>query len=68
MSCRKPCSECPHRNTNNHSIKFRTYNSKMKTIGKEKQACHMITKDVWGYNTEITDKNICVGSQQDTLK
>jgi hypothetical protein len=35
----------------------------MESIGKiENHSCHMINKDVWGYNTDINDKNVCVGS------
>ena len=29
----------------------------------ENHSCHMINKDVWGLNTEINDKNICIGSK-----
>ncbi len=61
--CRKPCKECPWNLNNQHSEKFRTYLDKMKSIGKDKHACHMITDDVWGYKSEISKKNICVGSQ-----
>jgi hypothetical protein len=35
----------------------------MESIGKiENHSCHMISKDVWGYNTDINEKNVCVGS------
>ena len=36
----------------------------MESIGQinGEHACHMITQDTWGYNTEINDKNVCVGS------
>jgi len=60
--CRKICKECPWKKDNQHSLKFRNYGDKMKSIGKDKQACHMVTNDVWGYNNQITDSNICIGS------
>lgn len=63
MSCRKPCKSCPWTNNNGHSLKFRTYVDKMREIGKtENHKCHMISNDVWGYKSDITDKNVCVGS------
>lgn len=61
--CRKPCPECPWKNDNQHSINFRKYSDKMKSIGKiENHSCHMISKDVWGYKIKIDSKNICIGS------
>lgn len=59
--CKKPCKECPWTNSNSYSLKFRTYVDKMSTINKNKHACHMITKDIWGYKEDINDKNICQG-------
>ena len=61
--CRKQCPECPLKNDNQHSINFRKYSDKMKSIGKiENHSCHMISKDVWGYEIKIDSKNICIGS------
>lgn len=61
--CKKPCKECPWVNTNEHSIKFRTYVDKMISIGKiEDHKCHMVSNDVWGYETPVDEKNICAGS------
>jgi hypothetical protein len=63
MSCRKPCKECPWQNTNQHSLKFRGYVQKMQKLGKVKNhKCHMISKDVWSYNSEVNQDNVCVGS------
>jgi hypothetical protein len=65
MSCRKPCKECPWSNNNQHSIKFRSYVDKMKSLGKiENHKCHMISKDVWGYQSDINIKNVCIGSKK----
>ena len=62
--CRKPCTECPWTNNNQHSLKFRQYTEKVKSVTlMENHSCHMINKDVWGLNTEINDKNICIGSK-----
>lgn len=64
MSCRKPCKECPWNNSNPHSIKFRNYADKMKSIGKiNNHKCHMVSSDVWNENSEISGKNICIGSK-----
>jgi Fe2+ transport system protein FeoA len=64
MNCNKPCKECPWVNTNQHSIKFREYAQKMKSLGKvENHSCHMINKDVWGLKTEINNNNVCQGSK-----
>ena len=61
--CRKQCPECPWKNDNQHSINFRKYSDKMKSIGKiENHSFHMISKDVWGYEIKIDSKNICIGS------
>lgn len=63
MSCRKPCKECPWKNQSDHSLKFRTYVDKMRKLGKiENSKCHMISSDVWGYQSEINSKNVCIGS------
>ncbi len=63
MSNRKECKECPWKNKNEHSLKFRKYADVMNKLGKvQNHACHMITQDVWGYKTEINDKNVCIGS------
>jgi len=32
-------------------------------MGDKPHACHMKTKDVWGRKSEITDKNVCIGSK-----
>lgn len=64
MSCRKQCSECPWVNKNPHSVKFRKYADKMKSIGKIKNhKCHMISNDVWNEKSDISEKNICIGSK-----
>lgn len=64
MSCRKPCRECPFANNNPFSLKFRGYVDKMKKLEKVKDnACHMITSDIWGFSSEINDKNVCIGSK-----
>lgn len=69
MSCRKVCSECPWKNENEHSLKFRAYVEKMRFIGKvENHKCHMISSDVWGYESEIDEKNVCKGHQNFTQK
>jgi hypothetical protein len=57
---RKSCKECPWRLNNSHSLKWREYSSKVK--GDNPHACHMITKDVWGIQEEITETNVCIGS------
>ncbi len=63
MACKKPCKECPWDNENQHSLKFRTYVEKMRKIGKVvNHKCHMISSDVWGYQSEIDSKNVCAGS------
>jgi hypothetical protein len=65
MSCRKPCKECPWKNNNPHSLKFRTYVDKMRTLSKiENHKCHMISSDVWGYQSKVDGKNICIGSKE----
>lgn len=62
--CRKPCSECPWTNQNPHSLKFRQYVEKIRSVNeKENHSCHMINKDVWGSKTEINEKNVCIGSK-----
>lgn len=64
MSCRKPCKECPWKNDNQHSLKFRTYAEKMREFGKiENHKCHMISSDVWGYDSDINNNNVCIGSK-----
>jgi len=38
----------------------------MESIGQiqsKKHACHMITKDTWGYDNPIDNNNVCIGSQ-----
>jgi hypothetical protein len=62
---RKQCKECPWRNENQHSLKFRDYAKKMNSVGKiqnSEHACHMITSDVWGFKSEINQKNVCIGA------
>jgi hypothetical protein len=62
--CRKPCKECPFIRENPHSLKFRQYVEKVRSVsGKENHSCHMINKDVWGSKTEINEINVCVGSK-----
>lgn len=62
--CRKPCKECPFIRDNPHSLKFRQYVDKVRSVsGKENHSCHMINKDVWGLKTEIDEKNVCIGSK-----
>lgn len=69
MSCRKQCKECPWSNENQHSLKFRTYVEKMKKLGKIKShKCHMISKDIWGYDSDVSIDNVCVGSQKNINK
>lgn len=64
MSCRKPCKSCPWTNNNQHSLKFRTYVEKMRSINKtEGHKCHMISSDIWGYQSELNGKNICIGQK-----
>jgi hypothetical protein len=65
MSFRKPCKECPWKNNNPHSLKFRTYVDKMRTLSKiENHKCHMISSDVWGHQSKVDGKNICIGSKE----
>ena len=64
MCSRNPCKECPWTNNNPHSLKFRQYVDKVKSVSvTENHSCHMINKDVWGLNTEINEKNVCIGSK-----
>jgi len=60
---RKACKECPwsKENSNSHNLKFRKGSDKMKSIGKENHACHMINSDIWGYKSEINSDNVCIG-------
>lgn len=67
MNCRKPCKECPFKNDNRYSLKFRNYVDKMTKIKKIKyNACHMITSDIWGYQSEINESNVCMGMKKAT--
>lgn len=69
MSCRKPCKECPWTNTNQHSIKFISYFDRIKSVLKiNTHKCHMISSDVWGYQSEIDEKNVCIGSKKQKRK
>ena len=64
--CRTPCKECPWTKDNPHSISWPDYVNKMESIGQiqsKKHACHMITKDTWGYDNPIDNNNVCIGSQ-----
>ncbi len=62
--CRKPCKECPFIRDNPHSLKFRQYTEKVRSVsGKENHSCHMINKDVWGSKNEINERNVCIGSK-----
>lgn len=65
--CDKPCKECPWVLENTHSLKFRKYVEKMKSIGIESHACHLTTKDIWGYKIKINSKNICKGYLKNNL-
>lgn len=61
--CRNTCKECPWENNNQHNLKFQTYVEKMKSVtNNENHNCHMITKDVWGLNSNISEKTVCIGS------
>jgi tRNA A37 methylthiotransferase MiaB len=69
MGCRKECKGCPWKNGNQHSLKFRNYVDKMRSIGKiDNHKCHMISSDVWGYDSEINSENLCIGSLNKELK
>lgn len=60
---RRNCKECPWKNENEHSLKFRTYVDKMRSLGRiENHKCHMISSDVWATKSDVNDKNVCVGS------
>ena len=64
MLKRTHCKECPWTNQNTHSLNFRKYTEKVKSvIGIENHSCHMINKDVWGSKTTINEKNVCIGSK-----
>jgi hypothetical protein len=71
MSCRNPCKECPWTKDNPHSKKFPSYVKSIESIGKIKDnehACHMITKDIWGYSDDINDNNVCIGAKLNNKK
>lgn len=68
MSCRKPCKSCPWTNDNQHNLKFRTYVDKFENLGKSDHKCHMIDSDIWSAKSEVSDKNICIGSKQRSRK
>jgi hypothetical protein len=37
----------------------------MRSLRKiETHKCHMISNDIWGYKSEIDQKNVCIGSKQ----
>lgn len=57
----KHCRECPWKNTNKNSLKFREFSNKMKSIGVKIHACHMITSDIWGYKNKIDSNTLCRG-------
>jgi hypothetical protein len=64
---RKCCKECPWTTNSQHSKSWPDYVNVMEKIGQvksKKHACHMITKDTWGYKEEISDSNVCIGSLQ----
>jgi hypothetical protein len=64
---RKECKSCPWVNKNPHSKSWKSWADKMTKVGKienSKHSCHMITPDVWGLKTQITEKNICIGSKR----
>ena len=64
MCNRNPCKECPWTNQNTHSLKFRKYTEKVRSVSViENHSCHMINKDVWGSKTVINEKNVCIGSK-----
>ncbi len=58
---RKECKECPWIRENKMSLDFRKSVNKMKEIKRDNHACHMITKDIWGYDKDISEKNVCIG-------
>jgi hypothetical protein len=68
MNCRKPCKSCPWTNDNQHNLKFRTYVDKFEKLGKSDHKCHMIDSDIWSAKSEVSDKNICIGSKQRNKK
>lgn len=61
MQNRKPCKECPWIRKDGHSLKFRGYVEKMEERGYEAHACHMQTKDIWGVESKVNEKNECAG-------
>lgn len=66
-SGRKACKECPWINNNRHSQSWPGYVDSMASIGQiegRKHACHMITSDTWGYDSDINESNVCIGSLQ----
>jgi len=65
MIRRKPCKECPWDKENPHSKSWPLYVDKIEGIKKirdKKHACHMVTKDIWGYKSDIDENNVCIGS------
>jgi hypothetical protein len=59
------CNECPWKNQNPHSIKWREYAQKV--LGDNPHACHMKTNDVWGRKSEISEEKVCIGSKDRIL-
>jgi hypothetical protein len=62
MNCRKVCKECPWENENQHNLKFKGYVDKMNSLErKDGHKCHVISKDIWGYKSDINERNVCMG-------
>jgi hypothetical protein len=59
------CKECPWKNQNSHSIKWREYAQKV--LGDKPHSCHMKTKDVWGKKNGITEETVCIGAKDRIL-
>jgi L-rhamnose mutarotase len=68
MSVRRSCKECPWKTSGKHSESWPEYLKAMNKIGIDNHACHMITKDTWGYTTKIDNSNICVGQLESNRK
>lgn len=63
MNCRKTCKSCPWSVDNKHNLKFRKGVEKFKSLGKPNHKCHMIDSDIWSIKSDVTEKNICIGSK-----
>lgn len=61
--CRNTCKECPWTKDDTHSKSWTGYHEKMKSVtNNENHNCHMISKDVWGLESNISEKTVCIGS------